>query len=262
MRILITGAGRAIGAATATELSRAGHEVVATARDESLLRDLDVVQRLCLDVTDDDSVRRAMDEAGELDAIVNNAAIQQKTPLEEFPVEKLKLMFETNVIGAFRVIKQVLPSWRRRRSGVIVNVSSVQGRVATPLEGPYSSSKYALEAMSESLHYEVGHFGIRVVIIEPGYISPGMKPTSPIDREGVYRELYEQWESAESTVTGPGGRTGPEVVACAIRSAIEDPATPLRVPVGHDAVLVLGVRSASDDAAFEATMRSTLGLTW
>jgi NAD(P)-dependent dehydrogenase (short-subunit alcohol dehydrogenase family) len=227
-----------------------------------MLRELDVFRRVRLDVTDDDSVRRAIDEAGELDAIVNNAAIQQKSPLEEFPVERLSLMFETNVIGAFRVIKQVLPQWRVRGSGVIVNVSSVQGRVATPLEGPYSSSKYALEALSESLHYEVGHFGIRVVIIEPGYISPGMKPASPIERDGAYRELYDQWENAESTVTGPSGRTGPEIVAAAIRNAIEDPATPLRVPVGDDAILVLGERSASDDAAFEASMRKTLGLSW
>jgi NAD(P)-dependent dehydrogenase (short-subunit alcohol dehydrogenase family) len=262
MRILITGAGRAIGAATATELTRAGHEVVATARDVSMLRQLEVFARLRLDVTDDDSVRRALDEAGELDAVVNNAAIQQKSPLEGFPVEQLSQMLDTNVIGAFRVIKHVLPSWRQRGSGVIVNISSVQGRVATPLEGPYSSSKYALEALSESLHYEVGHFGIRVVIIEPGYISPGMKSISSIEPDGVYRELYEQWESAEAAVTGPSGRTGPEVVASAIKCAIEDPATPLRVPVGEDAVLVLGLRSASDDASFEATMRSALGLTW
>jgi NAD(P)-dependent dehydrogenase (short-subunit alcohol dehydrogenase family) len=262
MRILITGAGRAIGAATATELTRAGHEVVATARDMSLLDELDVFRRVRLDVTDDRSVREALEEAGDLDAIVNNAAIQQKSPLESFTVEGLTQMLETNTIGAFRVIKGVLPAWRERGSGVIVNISSVQGRVATPLEGPYAASKYALEALSETLHYEVGHFGIRVVIVEPGYISPGMKPAPALERNGPYEELFDQWERAETTVTGPGGRSAPALVAGAIRSAIEDPKTPLRVPVGNDAVLVLDVRANSDDATFEQAMRDTLGVTW
>jgi NAD(P)-dependent dehydrogenase (short-subunit alcohol dehydrogenase family) len=262
MRILLTGAGRAIGAATATELTRAGHEVVATARDASVLDDLDVALRLSLDVTDDASVARAIDAAGDLDAVVNNAALNGKGPLESFPVARMAELFETNTFGALRVVQPLLPAWRARGSGVIINISSIQGRVATPLDGAYAASKYALESISETLHYELGHFGIRVVIVEPGYTAPGMKLADPIPGDPAYAQLWEEWSATDQVVTGPAGRPGPEVVAVAVRSALEDPDTPLRVPVGEDAALVLGARSSMDDATFEATMRAVLGATW
>jgi NAD(P)-dependent dehydrogenase (short-subunit alcohol dehydrogenase family) len=262
MRILITGAARAIGAATANELTRAGHEVVATARDPGLLDDLDVALRLPLDVTDDASVTAALDAAGDLDAVVNNAAQNGKGPLESFPLDELESIVATNAIGALRVIQPLLPAWRRRGSGVIVNVSSIQGRVATPLDGAYSASKYALESLSETLHYELGHFGIRVVVIEPGYIAPGMKPAPRVPGDPAYAQLWEEWEHTDRAVTGPAGRPGPELVAGAILRAIEDPSTPLRVPVGEDAAMVLGARSSMDDAAFEAAMRTVLDATW
>jgi NAD(P)-dependent dehydrogenase (short-subunit alcohol dehydrogenase family) len=260
MRVLITGAARAIGAATATELMAAGHEVVATARDVALLADVPAALRLPLDVTDDASVAAAIDAAGPLDAIVNNAAVSGKGPLDSYPLDRLQRMFETNTFGALRVVQAVAPAWRERGSGVIVNVSSVQGRVATPLEGPYAASKYALEALSETLHYELGHFGIRVVIIEPGYIAPGMKATDQHLGDSAYDELRTQWEGTDSKVVGE--RPGPELVGRAIVAAVTDPATPLRVPVGQDAELILGVRHQLDDASFEATMRQTIGLTW
>jgi len=262
MRILITGSARAIGAATAEELTRAGHEVIATARDVSLLNGLDVATRLTLDVSDADSVRQALAQAGELDAVVNNAAISTKGPMESFPIDRLREMFETNTIGPLRLLQEVLPQWRVRGSGVVVNVSSVQGRVATPLEGPYSGTKHALEAISETMHYELGHFGIRVVIVQPGYIAPGMKRTERVAGSDDYAQLWEEWEGTDAKLTGPDGRSGPELVAVAIRRAIEDPSTPLRVPVGDDAVAVLAARAHLDDEAFESAMRKTLGMTW
>ena len=153
-------------------------------------------------------------------------------------------------------------SWRERGSGVVVNVSSIQGRVATPLDGAYSASKYALESLSETLHYELSHFGIRVVILEPGYTAPGMKRGERERGDPVYDQLWKQWEHTDRVVTGPAGRPGPELVAGAILRALEDPATPLRVPVGEDAAVVLGARSSLGDAEFEATMRAVLGATW
>ncbi len=116
-------------------------------------------------------------------------------------------------------------------------MSSVQGRVATPLEGPYSATKHALEALSESLHYELGHFGIRVVIVEPGYIAPGMKPADDVAGDDAYRELWEQWDGHRRQ----GDRARRPTRARSwwpwpSASAIEDPTTPLRVPVGDDAV--------------------------
>jgi NAD(P)-dependent dehydrogenase (short-subunit alcohol dehydrogenase family) len=157
----------------------------------------------------------------------------------------------------------VVPQWRERGSGVLVNISSVQGKIGTPLEGPYAASKHALEAMSESLYFELGHFGIRVVIIEPGYIAPGMKHDDA-DHSGpdAYAELHAQWSRTDSTLVGPEGRPGPETVALAVARAIEDPGTPLRVEVGADAAMVLELRRNLRDPEFETTMRSALGLTW
>jgi len=262
MRILVTGAARAIGRATAIECARRGHEVVATARDDRLLEDLDVAKRLVLDVTDLASVRAAMDAAGELDAVVNNAALSGSGPLEDFPMERLQAIVDTNTFGALRVVQEVVPAWRQRGSGVIVNVSSVQGRVSTPLEGAYAASKYALEALSETLHYELAHFGVRVVIIQPGYIAPGMKDSPRHDGPAEYAGLWEQWTGTDAKMTGAAGRPGPELVGVAIADAIENPETPLRVPVGADAEMVLGARQHFDDAAFEAAMRKTLDLQW
>src|ERR1019366_1118127 len=181
------------------------------------------------------SIRSALDAAGEIDGIVNNAAVTGKGPLESYPLDQLRHMFETNSFGPLRLLQHVLPGWRERGSGVVVNVSSVQGRVATPLEGPYSASKFALEALSESMHYELGHFGIRMVIVQPGYTAPGMKAADGITGDDADRQLWEQWEGADDKVTGSSGRPGPELVAVAIREAIEAPSMPLSVPVGDDA---------------------------
>lgn len=262
MRILVTGAARAIGAATVAELADRGHEVVATARDISAMPARSNVDSVPLDVTDDESITSCLDRCGPLGAIVNNAALAGTGPLDGFPLDRLRAMWETNLVGALNLIQRVLPDWRRRGHGAIVNVSSVQGQVSSPLEGPYSATKYALEAISEALHYELRHFGIRTVIVQPGYIGPGMKAAPRHDGPSDYADLWRQWEGNDATLTGPGGRPGPELVARAIADAVEDELTPLRVSVGADADLILRTRKALDDAAFEAAMRSALGLTW
>jgi NAD(P)-dependent dehydrogenase (short-subunit alcohol dehydrogenase family) len=225
------------------------------------LADLPAKLTLALDVSDDESVAAAVAAAGELDAVVNNAAISHEGPLESFPMTTMREMLETNTLGPLRVMQAVLPGWRQRGSGVIVNVSSVQGKVATPLEGPYAATKHALEALSEALHFEVAHFGLRIVIIEPGYVAPGMKSGAGFEGPAAYDELRRQWSNNDS-VLNPQGRPGPETVARAIAGALEQPETPLRVEVGADAELVLATRRSMDDASFEQTMRGVLGLTW
>jgi len=262
MRMLVTGAARAIGRATAIECARRGHEVVATARDPRLLEDLDVAKHLALDVTDAASIRVALDAAGDLDAVVNNAALSGAGPLEDFPLARLQSIIDTNTYGPLRLAQALIPAWRQRGSGVFANVSSVQGRVSSPLEGAYAASKYALEALSETLHYELGHFGIRVVIIEPGYIAPGMKASPRHDGPPAYAELWRQWTGTDAKVTGPSGRPGPELVGVAIADALENRQTPLRVPVGSDADMIFRARRHFDDADFEAAMRKTLDLSW
>src|SRR5262245_187166 len=222
--------------ATAQVLANRGHSVVAT--DISVVSGLEGIQSQVLDVTSDDSVARCLEAVGPLDAIVNNAGITGGGPVEGYPLDRFRQMFETNTLGALRVIQAVLPAWRKRGSGVIVNVSSVSGRVSSPLEAAYSASKFALEALTESLHVEVHHFGIRCVLIEPGAIATGIKPIEPHRGPADYAGLWEQWAGAHTKMTGPSGLPGPEVVALAIASAIEDPATPLRVPVGQDAEVI------------------------
>ena len=182
--------------------------------------------------------------------------------MEGFPLDRFRQMFETNTLGALRVIQAVLPAWRKRGSGVIVNVSSVSGRVSSPLEAAYCASKFALEALTESLHFEVRHFGIRSVLIEPGAIASGIKASQPHKGPAEYAGLWEQWAGVDTKTTGPSGAPGPEVVALAIARAIEDPATPFRVPVGQDAEMILGLRRSLDDQALEDAMRKALGITW
>ena len=117
--------------------------------------------------------------------------------------------------------------------------------------------------MTESLAFEVGHFGVRVVIIEPGYIAPGHEGRRHPPEVGTpYEELRAQWSGADDKLVGAEGRPAPELVGEAIADAIDDPATPLRVPVGADAEMVLAARSQLDDASFTAAMRELLGITW
>jgi len=261
-RALITGCSTGFGRATAIELKKRGFEVVATARRPAVLEDLDVDARLVLDVTDDESVTAALTAAGPLDVLVNNAGISVSGPVELVPMAEVRRLFETNFFGAVRMMQAVLPQMRRQGSGTIVNVSSVSGKVAAPLSGFYAASKFALEAVSEAMYFEMGHFGIRTVLIEPGYFKTNISESGL--RYGVdnppYNELAEATEKMTDTL-GRGEAPGPEVVAMAIADAVESPG-PVRVPVGTDAEMVLGARASMDDATFEATMRQVLQMDW
>lgn len=262
MRVLITGAARAIGAATARILHEHGWEVVATARNPDLLADVPASLRLALDVTSQSSVDACVAAAGDIDVLVNNAAIAEAGPLERYPLDRFMACLETNTVGPLRMIQAVVPAMRARGSGAIINISSVNGRVSAPLEGAYAASKFALEALSESLHYELGHFGIRVAIVEPGYIAPGMKASPRWGLEPPYDELAEQWFGTDAKLLGTDGRPAPEIVGQAVYEAVTSETPRVRWPVGEDAALILATRARLGDDEFENAMRSTLGLTW
>ncbi|HYV58941.1 MAG TPA: SDR family oxidoreductase [Acidimicrobiia bacterium] len=263
-RVLITGCSTGFGRATAVELTKRGHEVLSTARRAETLEDLDVTERLCLDVDDDASVADAVKAAGRIDALVNNAGFGITGPVEHVPLPELRRMFETNVVGALRMIQAVLPQMRERGSGTIVNVTSLAGLVTPPTGGAYSATKHALEALSEALHYEVGHFGVRVALVEPGFFETEFQAKEP--RYGLddppYDELDRQWQAAFVKLQGDGPAPGAEVVAQVIADAVEGSEQRLRWPVGADADMVLAARSTMDDETFEATMRGALDLTW
>jgi NAD(P)-dependent dehydrogenase (short-subunit alcohol dehydrogenase family) len=264
MRVLITGCSTGFGRAAAVELTKRGHEVVATARRPEVLDDLDVAERLALDVTSDDSVAAAIGAAGRVDALVNNAGIGMFGPVERLPIDEGRKLFETNFFGALRMIQAVLPQMRERGAGTIVNVSSVAGRVTPPFDGMYSGTKFALEGLSEALLREVGHFGVKVALVEPGFFTTGFSDN--VYRIGAdsapYDELLARWEAAANRLRNGQDAPGPEAVAQTIADIVESDAPAFRHPVGDDAVMVLGARDAMDDASFEAAMRETLKLDW
>ena len=180
-RVLITGSNSGFGLLTSLSLARAGHEVVATMRDlergaalgEAIAAEGLPIEIRRLDVCDPASVAEAVGDATELDAVVNNAGFEVQGPVEEIGDELLQRQFDTNVFGPLRVIRAVLPAWRARGSGTIVNVSSIAGLVGAPYGGAYAATKHALEAFSEALHFEVAQLGIRVRVVEPGRFDTG-----------------------------------------------------------------------------------------
>jgi NAD(P)-dependent dehydrogenase (short-subunit alcohol dehydrogenase family) len=153
---------------------------------------------------------------------------------------------------------------RERGSGVIVNVSSTAGIASPPLGGYYSATKFALEALSEALHLEVGHFGVRVVVIEPGAIETNFQVnvTDHRDEPGPYQELGGLWREAQGRLGGDQAAPGPELVASVIADAIESDRKQLRWPVGTDAELVAAARQGTSYDEFEAAMRQVLQLDW
>ncbi len=273
--VLITGSSSGIGRAAAELLAERGYRVLATMRNPDKGRELTETARskgwdltvIPLDVRDDASVQAALRQAGDIDVLVNNAGFEVWGALEEMAVADLVDQFETNVYGPFRLITALLPAMRKRGAGVIVNVSSVAGRVAAPLNGAYAASKYALEALSESLHYEAGHFGVRVHIVEPGGVDTPFPDNRRLvgagagDRSSPYAPLITQWEQAAARFPGGGTRAPARAVADAILEAIEK-GDKLRYPVGADAQMVLMARKQMDDETFESTMRQQLGLSW
>lgn len=263
-RAIVTGCSTGIGRATAIELTSRGYEVIATARRGETIEDLKVAQTLALDVDSDESVTAARAQVGIVDVLVNNAGFGVEGSVEEVPLADVRRVFETNFFGAARMIQAFVPAMREQGSGSVVNVTSVAGIVAGPLSGYYSASKFALEALSEALHLEVGHFGVDVLVIEPGSIETkfGANLVDYRGGQGPYAELAAMWEGAIGTLGGGEPAPGPELVALAICDALDAGSHPLRVPVGVDAELVARTRNSVSYESFEATMRQALQLDW
>lgn len=184
--VLVTGTSSGIGLATALVLGRAGHKVHATMRNPGRVPELAQaavkeglpVTVAAMDVDSDTSVREAVDsiykEGGQIDVLVNNAGIERRGSIEELALGEFRAVMETNYFGPLRCIKAVAPHMRERNSGCIINVTSIAGRIACSPFAPYAASKWALEALSETLAQEMRTFNVRVAIVEPGIINTGM----------------------------------------------------------------------------------------
>lgn len=263
-RAIVTGCSTGIGRATAVELTARGYEVVATARRPEMLGDLKVAQSLALDVDSDEAVAAVRDRVGPVDVLVNNAGFGVEGAVESVPLTDVRRMFETNFFGAARMIQAFVPAMRERGSGAVVNVTSTAGIAAAPLGGYYSASKFALEALSEALHLELAHFGIKVLVIEPGSIetSFGANVIDHRNKPGPYEPLVRQWEGAMQTLGGAEPAPGPQLVASVIGDALESDSYRLRWPVGSDAELVASARQGVSYDEFEAAMRQVLDVSW
>jgi NADP-dependent 3-hydroxy acid dehydrogenase YdfG len=240
--VLITGANRGIGRAIAGEFTRRGHRVVATARDPRTLADLDVSQRLALDVTDDASVTEAVAAAGDIDILVSNAGVIFYAAVEAIPLSELQRVFNLNTVGALRVAQAVLPQMRARGDGKLMFMSSVVGRIVLPPGAAYASTKWALEALVEALAIEAAPLGVQAALLEPGAVSSGA-----LDNVTTYTLPEDPYAAI---LEGGGPRDGmitPEQVAAEVVDAAEKPQLPLRIPIGDTARALLAARHAAPE---------------
>jgi NAD(P)-dependent dehydrogenase (short-subunit alcohol dehydrogenase family) len=205
---LVTGSSSGIGFETSLSLARAGFYTYATMRNvDKSFKIIEIAQEdnlplevLQLDVTDDKSVKDAIKiiagKQRRIDVVVNNAGYGSTGAVEDFSIDEIKAQFETNFFGVIRVIQYVLPLMREQRSGIIVNISSIGGRIAFPFSPSYASTKFALEGLSEALQYEVDQFGIKVILVEPGIIKTNfpdniLKAKRAADPSSPYSELLQ-----------------------------------------------------------------------
>jgi len=263
--VLITGSSSGIGLATALHFARLGHDVQAGVRSPATATELTQaieaerlpIRVVTLDVDDAASVTRTVDEvlarSGRIDVLVNNAGIGGGGPIGDVPVDWARTLFETNYFGTIRMIQAALPGMRERRSGAIVNVSSIAGRVAIAGHGHYSAVKHALEAASEALAQEVVAFGIRVAIVEPGVVITPIftnagRFADPASPYAVHvRRLLLFYQMQMKTPSQPAD------VARVIHEAATTEAPKLRYLVGEDARRLDAGRRRLTDEEFVAT---------
>lgn len=259
--VLITGSSSGIGMATALHLAEKGFRVYASMRNLDRGGNLRVaadgkgvsVELIKLDVNDEESVKSAVAEIlsreGRIDVLVNNAGIAPFGPTEELGDDVVRSLFETNVFGALRAIRAVLPSMRERRSGVIVNISSIAGDMSMAAMGIYAATKFALEGLSEGLAQEVRPFGIRVAIIKPGFIVTPLLEKTASSLPQAESSAYPTPIRVIQAMIENGYETGdtPETCAKTIEEAIKDCSGRLRFPVGNGAKMVLEGRARMSD---------------
>lgn len=268
--VLITGCSSGIGAATASDLVAHGYTVYATARRPETLQDLadQGCKILALDVTDEDSMAAAVakveEEQGSVGVLINNAGYSQSGAVESIPLDVIRRQFETNVFGLIRMSQLVLPGMRRAGRGRIINLGSMGGRLTFPGGGIYHATKYAVEAISDAMRFEVQGFGVQVVLIEPGLITTEFAHAAVGSTGGLNDGPYADFNSKVAGITAGiyesplagliGG--GPDSVAQVIRKAIKSKRPKARYTVTPSATLAIVQRQLTSDRVWDLIMRA------
>jgi NAD(P)-dependent dehydrogenase (short-subunit alcohol dehydrogenase family) len=260
--VLITGTSTGIGLATALALGRKGHHVYATMRNPSRAPELGEraaqeklpIKVLVMDVDSDSSVKTSIaniqKEAGCIDVLINNAGVERNGSVEEIPFDDFRAVMETNYFGALRCIQAVVPDMRKRKSGCILSVSSVAGRIATSPLAPYTASKFALEALSDALAQEMKMFNVRVAIVEPGIIDTRM--ARELEEPAGGSPYPQRRRLALMFVAALKNPAPPSLVADKILDIVESGTWQLRHPVGPDAGAFLKWRESMTDEEWVA----------
>lgn len=265
--VLITGCSSGIGRAVALRLAKSGWKVFATARKVNDLSELQDAgcQVLTLDVTDERSMAKAVDavaaQAGAVGVLINNAGYSQSGAIEAVPLDRVREQFETNVFGLVRLSQLVLPGMRNQGFGKIINLSSMGGKLVFPGGGFYHASKFAVEAISDALRFEVAAFGVDVVLIEPGLIKSGFSDVatarlkSSPDVEEVYGDFHEAVSKAtkESYEKGPLAKLAgvPDDVAKVVEKALNAKKPRPRYTVSGSAKVLLTQRKLLSDRGWD-----------
>ncbi|MFJ3056494.1 oxidoreductase [Herbaspirillum sp. NPDC087042] len=267
---LVTGASSGIGEATALELKALGYTVFAAARRVERMRALANagIHVLAMDVTDDVTMQAAIDEiianSGRIDVLVNNAGYGSYGAVEDVSLAEARAQFDVNVFGAVRLTQLVLPHMRSQRRGTVVNITSMGGKIYTPLGAWYHGTKFALEAISDCLRLEVQPFGIDVVVIEPGGIKTewagiAANKLQEVSGKGAYASQAAAMAEAMIGESSRKRQSPPELIAETIGKAVSARRPRTRYAVGFGAKPMIFIRRLLSDRAFDAFMRMATG---
>jgi NAD(P)-dependent dehydrogenase (short-subunit alcohol dehydrogenase family) len=266
---LVTGASSGMGKAIALQLIADGFQVYAAARQVDKMKDLAQLgaKILRMDVSREEEIGAAIDtilsEVDAVDVLVNNAGFGLFGPVEDIDLSEARYQFEVNLFGAARVTQLLLPAMRKKAAGTIVNVTSMGGKIYTPLGAWYHATKHALEGWSDCLRLELAEFGIRVVVIEPGIIETGFGDVAAkglLERSarGPYRDIAVAVTEATRKSYGQGTGTDPGVIARIVSKAVRAKRPKTRYVAGKFAWPLIAIRQWFGDRAFDRVIMSQL----
>lgn len=265
--VLITGASSGIGKITAIQLADEGYQVYVAARRLEKMTELKErgIVPIALDITNEESIQTVINhiiqQQGRLDVLVNNAGYGSHGALEEISPEEARRQFDVNVFGLMRLTQLVLPKMREQGSGKIFNISSIAGKISTPMCGWYNASKHALEALSDALRLEVKQFGIDVIVVEPGPIKTEFDDVAMEQIEKTAKtEVYQDWRNIWTKMMNQSYKNavGPEAISDIISKAMKAKSPKTRYVAPKEAKIFLFLRWLLSDKAFDKVILSVI----